>query len=226
MLKNPQQKRHFMKKLDYAHLLETRPWKEMEDHFNDLPIHAIKSFNKIKINTQDWVDFTVNHFDLAVQKWEEPKPHYSNLGNKWSEINANLGRDKYNSFELSFGMLGDSNEQLKDILGLDNIRALGINPNTVLLKFIVKFPGHGAAWHADYLDSYVTKFPSFDENKVRRYWFSIDDWQDGHVFQVSKTVLSHWSKGEVFNIPRYIGHATSNFGYRPMYTVSFTGVLD
>ena len=77
-----------MKKLDYAHLLETRPWKEMEDHFNDLPIHAIKSFNKIKINTQDWVDFTVNHFDLAVQKWEEPKPHYTDLGNKWSGINC------------------------------------------------------------------------------------------------------------------------------------------
>ena len=115
---------------------------------------------------------------------------------------------------------------LKDILGKDNVKLLGVDWDTVLVRLIVKFPGHGMAWHCDSLDSYVLKFSVDDPSKVKRYWFSIDDWYDGHVFQVSKTVLNNWTKGAAYDIPFGIGHASSNFGYRPMYSVSFTGVLD
>ena len=81
------------------------------------------------------------------------------------------------------------------------------------------------AWHCDSLDSYALKFSVDEPSKVKRYWFSVDDWHDGHVFQVSKTVLSNWTRGAAYDIPFGIGHASSNFGYRPMYSVSFTGVL-
>ena len=71
------------------------------------------------------------------------------------------------------------------------------------------------AWHCDSLDSYALKFSVDDPSKVKRYWFSVDNWHDGHVFQVSKTVLSNWTRGAAYDIPFGTGHASSNFGYRP-----------
>jgi len=226
MLKNPQQKRHFMEKSEYVHLLATSPWKEMQNHFDSIPTVDMSVSRQLDINTAEWVRFSIDNFDLATQKWEEPKSHYTDESNKWATVNNSLGRNKHNSFELNYGMLGDGNDKLKTILGRDNIKLLGIDWDTVLVRLIVKFPGHGMAWHCDSLDSYVLKFSVDDPSKVRRYWFSIDDWYDGHVFQVSKTVLNNWTKGAAYNIPFGIGHASSNFGYRPMYSVSFTGVLD
>ena len=45
------------------------------------------------------------------------------------------------------------------------------------------------------------------------------------ISQISKTVLSNWKKGEVYQIPFGVGHASGNFGYTPQYTVSFTAVI-
>jgi len=226
MLKNPQQKRHFMEKSEYVHLLATSPWKEMQNYFDSVLPIEVKSTKQLDINTAEWVRFSIDNFDLAAQKWEVPKSHYTAQSNKWVTVNNLVGRNKHNSFELNYGMLGDGNDKLKTILGRDNVKLLGIDWDTVLVRLIVKFPGHGMAWHCDSLDSYFLKFSVDNSSKVRRYWFSIDDWYDGHVFQVSKTVLNNWTKGAAYNIPFGIGHASSNFGYRPMYSVSFTGVLD
>lgn len=226
MLKNPQQKRHFMEKSEYVHLLATSPWKEMQNHFDSTPVIDMSVSKQLNINTSDWIRFSIDNFDLATQKWEEPKPHYTDQSNKWAAVNNGIGRNKHNSFELNYGMLGDGNDKLKTILGRDNVKLLGVDFDTVLLRLIVKFPGHGMAWHCDSLDSYALKFSVDDPSKVKRYWFSVDDWHDGHVFQVSKTVLSNWTRGAAYDIPFGIGHASSNFGYRPMYSVSFTGVLD
>ena len=122
-------------------------------------------------------------------------------------------------------MNGDSNEKLKTLLGAENIEKLKADPESVLMRFIVKMPGHGIAWHYDDAGSYKTKFPNADTSKLKRLWFSVQDWKDGHAFQISKTVLSNWNKGSVYQIPFGIGHASSNFGYTPQYTVSFTGII-
>ena len=106
------------------------------------------------------------------------------------------------------------------------IKTLKADPDTILMMFIVKMPGHGIAWHQDDAGSYHKKFPDTDINKLKRLWFSIQDWKDGHAFQISKTVISDWSKGAVYHIPFGVGHASSNFGYAPQYTVSFTGVIN
>jgi oxalate decarboxylase/phosphoglucose isomerase-like protein (cupin superfamily) len=44
--------------------------------------------------------------------------------------------------------------------------------------------------------------------------------------QISKTVLTNYNKGDVYNIPFGLGHASSNFGYCPQYTISFTGIIN
>lgn len=215
-----------MLKEEYVSLLEEKPWQEMEEYFNRLPVADIKSITTLDINTQDWIQFTVDNFDLAQQKWEVPKEHYSEIANKWATINNKIGRDKHNTFELNFGMNADTNAQLKEILGDKNISKLNADPDSILIRLIVKFPGHGVAWHLDDAKSYAMKFEQKSNASIKRLWWSIDEWKDGHAMQISKTVLTHYNKGEVFEIPIGLGHASSNFGYCPQYTVSFTGNIN
>jgi hypothetical protein len=213
-----------MDKKDYVDLCTEKPWKEMEDHFHKLPAVKVEPIKQISIDTEEWIQFTMDQFDLAQQKWECPKPHYTDDSNRWAGINNRLGRNRDNTFELNYGMIGDTNEKLKKLLGYENIDRLEMDPDSVLMRLIVKLPGHGIAWHKDDASSYAKKFGDADLTQLKRLWFSIDDWKDGHAFQISKTVLTHWKKGSVYEIPFGVGHASSNFGYCPQYTVSFTGI--
>ena len=215
-----------MLKSDYQSIIENKPWQEMEEHFDKLPVAKVEPIAQININTEDWIKFTVDNFELAQQKWESPKEHYTEYSNKWAKVNNTLGRNEHNTFELNYGMNGDTNERLKELLGQENINTLKADPDTILMRFIVKMPGHGIAWHQDDAGSYHKKFPDADISRLRRLWFSIQDWKDGHAFQISKTVISNWTKGSVYQIPFGVGHASSNFGYTPQYTVSFTGIVN
>ena len=215
-----------MLKSEYQKLIQEKPWQEMEDYFNNLPIASVNPITQIDINTEEWIKFTVDNFELAQQNWEIPKPHYPESAKKFARINNAVGRNKHNTFELNYGINGDSNEKLKKLLGTDNIEKLNADPSSVLVRLLVKMPGHGVAWHYDGNGTYKKNFPNVDHSKLKRLWFSIQDWQDGHVFQISKTVLSHWKKGDVYQIPFGVGHASGNFGYKPQYTVSFTAVIN
>ena len=221
-----------MLKHEYEKLLKDKPWQEMEDYFKAMPPCEIKPIGQLDINTEDWVQFTLDNFDDVQQKYEIPKDHYGELANKWASINNTLGRNEHNTWELNYGMNGDSNEKLLDLLGDKNLEKMNVIRDTVLIRLIVKFPGHGLAWHQDEAGSYRKKMDlDFDENFItnkgtlKRLWFSVQDWEDGHVMQISKTVLSDVKKGEVYQIPWNVGHASSNFGYKPQMTVSFTGVV-
>lgn len=215
-----------MLKKDYSDLIKNKPWEEMEQYFDDLPKADVPILHTLDIDTQKWIDFTVEHFELAQQKWESPKDHYSEYSNKWASVNNQLGRNEHNTFELNYGMNADSNEKLKALLGNKNIEMLKADPESILMRFIVKMPGHGIAWHLDDAGSYKKKFPKADTNKLKRLWFPVQDWKDGHAFQISKTVITNWKAGQVHQIPFGLGHASSNFGYTPQYTVSFTGVIN
>tara|TARA_Y100001937_G_C7100108_1_gene322086 strand:+ start:280 stop:930 length:651 start_codon:yes stop_codon:yes gene_type:complete len=215
-----------MLKTEYQYLIENKPWQETEKHFNSLPRAKVTPITNLDIDTAQWIDFTVEHFDDAQQKWEEPKSHYTDKSNELAELNNKLGRNKHNTFELNYGMNGDTNMILKEMLGTRNIEKLGADADSILMRLIVKFPGHGVAWHYDDAGSYRKKFPEADTSKLRRLWFSLDEWKDGHAMQISKTVLTNYKKGDVYDIPFGLGHASSNFGYCPQYTISFTGIIN
>jgi hypothetical protein len=215
-----------MHKDEYKKMIGEKPWQEMEEYFDGLPVADVTQITQLDINTEEWIQFTIDNFDLAQQKWESPKEHYSEYSNKWATVNNQLGRNEHNTFELNYGMNGDSNEKLKKLLGDKNIETLNADPDSILMRFIVKMPGHGIAWHMDDAGSYKKKFPKADISKLKRLWFPVQDWKDGHAFQISKTVITNWKAGQVFQIPFGLGHASSNFGYTPQYTISFTGVIN
>ena len=215
-----------MLKEDYKKIVTERPWTPISEHFDNLPITEVNKLTNLDINTEDWIQFTIDNFDQAQQNWEIPKPHYTESAKQWAEINNRLGRNEHNTFELNYGVNGDTNTKLKLLLGSENIQKLKADADTVLIRLLVKMPGHGVAWHYDSNGTYKRLFPDVDHSKLKRIWFSIQDWHDGHAFQISKTILSHWKKGDVWQIPFGIGHASTNFGYTPQYTVSMTAVIN
>ena len=60
-----------MLKSEYQNLIENKPWQETEKYFNDLPKADVKPITHLDIDTQQWINFTITHFEQAQQKWEE-----------------------------------------------------------------------------------------------------------------------------------------------------------
>ena len=131
-----------MLKTEYQNLVENKPWQDTEKYFNQLPKAEVKPITNLNIDTEQWINFTVEHFDQAQQKWEEPKSHYTEQSNELAELNNKLGRNKHNTFELNYGMNGNTNDILKEMLGRDNLKKLETIKNIIKFKvclLILKF---------------------------------------------------------------------------------------
>lgn len=218
----------------YVALIKEKPWNQIKEVFKHIEPSVITKLSTLEINPEDWIQWTVDNIDLAQEKWECPKPHYSELSNQLATINSSLGRSEHNTAEFNFGMVGDSNAQLIALLGRDNIEKLGLHPDYILIRLLVKMPGHGVAWHFDDAGSFTTKFPELvfgpdrtcEFGKPVRIWFPVTNWENGFAMQVNNNVITKWSAGDTYIIPWGHGHASSNFGYEPQYTVSLTGFIN
>ena len=132
-----------MEKQDYVNILEERLWDRVDDYFGEKNNVQVSQVNHVDINPEDWIQFSIDNFDLADQNHEEPKAHYVEEMNWLSIVNNKLGRNKYNSFELNYGKRGDTNAKLIKLLGPENIDRLGIEQDCLLLRLLVNMPGNG-----------------------------------------------------------------------------------
>ena len=216
-----------MEKQEYIDLLESKPWEIIDNVYGEKTLQKPTYVTKLNINSDDWIQFTVDNFELAQQKAEQEKAHYNEVENLIVRQNNKLGRNAGNSFELNFGINGDTNEKLVKLLGEENIDRMGIEQEGVLVRLIVNTPGHGVSWHHDAANSYFTKFPDYEGtlDGLARLWFSVVPWYNGHVFQIGSSMLYGWQAGDVWQIPWDVPHGSSNFGYNIKYTVSLTGRL-
>lgn len=216
-----------MEKHEYEKLLRDQPWKQVDDFFASKSDYTPSKVTQIDLDQDAWKQFTLDNWENMQLKWEYEKPFYSEEENWLVRMNEAVGRGKGNTLEYNFGMNGDTNNKLVELLGDANIEKMGLIKDTILVRLILHKPGNGAAWHKDNPEnSYRLKFPDLDysKNEIVRYWFSAVDWKNGQVFQIGNTVLSHWKAGDVYQIPFGVGHASMNFGYNLKYTVALTGM--
>ena len=136
----------------------------------------------LNLDPDSFIDFTEDYFELADQDWERQKDHYPEEGNRRVKDNTNLLYGRHNTFLLKYGNNGDTNEQLKEIFGYGNLAKLNLLPDTVLMRLIVKVPGHGIAIHLDDASTYTQKFSLAHKEKAKRLWFPVSPWEDGHFF--------------------------------------------
>jgi len=214
-----------MLKKDYQELIDQRPWRKIQQHFDSLPPQKVEKIVQLNIDSQKWIDFTVREFDQAQQKWESSNDHNSRNSNEWNQSNNRLGMNELNTFALHYGINGNTNRKLIELLGTDNILKLKAIPDTISMILTVKMPGHGTAWHLDDDLAYISKSSNVDKSKLKRLWFPVQDWRDGHAYQISKTVITNWRAGDVYQTPVGLGHASFNFGYAPQYMVALTAII-
>lgn len=219
-------------------ILLKQPWLEMQKHFDNLPKHDPTVVSNVDITSQDWIEFALKNYHLADHSWEIAKPHYSDFEKTLVQTNIDVGRNKHNTYEISFGKQQNSNEMLIELLGYKNFAKMHMKTDHVQMRFLIKMPGQGVAWHVDGINSFQLMYPHLkydknfinngmtDQGRVVRYWFSVTDWQDGHIFQISKTLLWNYKQGQVYHIPTGLGHCSGNAGYIPQYSVAVTGIVD
>lgn len=215
-------------------LLINKPWTKAKQRFDAMDTYDPKVIETLDIDEKEWLQFCIDHYDLAEHHWEVSKPHYSGDSKALVDVNVSLGRNKFNSYELNWGKIGDSNKILIDMIGKNNFDKLNFHPKYILVRLLIKLPGQGVPWHVDDAGSFlklfpdlkITNFPKTQQGRIVRYWFPVTDWQDGHMFQISKTILWKYKKGQVFDIPIGQGHASANAGLTPQYSVSLTGIID
>lgn len=169
------------KKKRYLELLKTKPWKYVDQFYGDLINKKPIYIGKVDINSSDWIQFSIDNYEFTkLENWEYDKNNRNNGATKDSVyiIKANnfVGRDRGNSFEVSFGTFGDTNEKLKELFGHDNIEKLGFEEKSTKIRLIIHTPGHGTPWHDDG-DALLNK--DIDPNKWAKYWFSAIDWVPG-----------------------------------------------
>jgi hypothetical protein len=224
-----------MKKEEYTKLINDKPWNWIKEHFDVLETYTPKKIAHCEIDQDKWIKFSVDYFDQAQHNYELPKDHYNDFAKKLSTTNNQLGRNIHNSSELNYGVEGDTNQIMIDMFGEENRKKLGLRSDYLFFRLIVKMPGHGVAWHVDHIGSYTQKFQNELEidhhtqkcqlGQIVRLWFPVTDWDNGHSFQVSETVLSNWQAGDVYKIPFGMGHCSANAGYVPQMTVALTGII-
>jgi len=225
-----------MKKQEYTKLINDKPWRWVKEHFDGLDTYAPKKLAQLEINTEEWIKFSIDYFDQAQQNHESPKPHYDDFAKKLSSFNVGMGRNIHNSFELNYGVKGETNQRMIDMFGESNRKLLNLIPDFLFFRLFVKMPGHGTSWHVDNLGSYTERFKDVLQidketqkcqyGQIVRLWFPIMNWDNGHMFQISETALTSWQTGDVYKIPFGMGHCSSNAGYVPQMTISLTGIID
>jgi hypothetical protein len=212
-----------MKKNEYIRYWDIQPWTLVEELHGTYPTVDLIKFPSVEIDTSKFIQFSKDYFDLADQDYERDRL-FDKKSSLFFRANMLLGYGKKNTFVLNYGKQGNTNDVLKSLFGTNNFKKLNLKEDTVLMRLIFKFPGNGFGWHIDGANSYKILFPKESESAVR-LWMPLSEWDNGHYFQISDKLISHWKPGDTYQIPWGIPHLGVNFGYRPQITLNITGCL-
>jgi hypothetical protein len=190
------------------------------------PRTSLQSHNKtVEVQVADFVDYILANEATCQKKWFHPRDILSAESNIEMALPLTVGMHQGNTFEYNWGLYENTNQEVKELIGENNLVKMGYDPDTVLARLIVYMPGHGIPLHRDTMDGWKGKFPQHRDKNVQRQLLMVTDWHWGHILQVDNTVTTHWASGDVFEIPTNHWHLSSNQGVVPKITVSLTGVI-
>lgn len=178
--------------------------------------------------------YVLDNEKTCQKKWFHPRDFLPVETNKEMQLPLTVGRHQGNTMEYNWGIHGNTNNEIKELIGSVHLENAGFIPDTVLARLIVYMPGHGIPWHRDSLDGWSEKFcylnPDInsghcDIGTVQRRLLMVSPWHWGHILQLNNTVISQWNSGDVFCIPLKEWHLSSNQGIVPKVTISLTGVV-
>lgn len=188
----------------------------------------------VDINADKFWDYVVHNQSSCQKKWFHPRDFLPASSNYEMGLPLTVGRHQGNTMEYNWGLYGNTNEEVKQLIGVENLERAGFIPDTVLARLIVYMPGHGIPWHRDTLDGWSEKFKHLnpkvdlghcDLGIIQRRLLMVSAWHWGHMLQLNNTVVGNWQSGDVFVIPLKEWHLSTNQGIVPKMTISLTGVV-
>lgn len=188
----------------------------------------------IEIDQNQFVEYILNNEKTCQKKWFHPRDILSAETNIEMALPIQVGLHQGNTFEYNWGLYENTANEIKQLIGIENLEALGYYADTVIPRLIVYMPGHGIPWHRDTIDAWRNKFshlhPDMTTNRcdigpIKRKLLMVTDWHWGQMVQLDNNVHSHWSSGDVFDIPLGQWHLSTNHGVKPKITVSLTGAI-
>ena len=225
--------------IDLWEFMERRPDKEYEKWAkqigSDLTTeYMARPLSKLDIDENDFFDFIKNNRHTCQKKYYEKRPYH----NGYSELTENMpmkcGYNARNTTEYNWGLYGDSNERIKELLGSRHVweEKIGIDYDTALIRLLAYLPGQILPWHHDNLGNWSRNNkhlnPDIDKQicdlgEIKRYLVMINDWHWGHVIQFQNSYFPKWKSGEVYDLPIPQPHCSANIGMRIKLTCSISG---
>jgi hypothetical protein len=194
-----------------------------------------KPFARLNLDTQQWIDWMMANQHTCQKKYYEKRPYH---GSGASELTLNLpmkiGYNARNTIEYNWGLYGDSNQQIKDMMGDQDVwdNVIGIDKETALVRLLAYMPGQTLPWHHDNLGNWCRNNkhlnPDVDKQMcdlgpIRRHLLAVTDWHWGHVLQVENSYFPNWKAGELYNLPIPRPHCSTNMGMKLKVTCSISG---
>jgi hypothetical protein len=196
--------------------------KYLSDRNIDLKEHIqVDRLCTLDIDPKAFEDFANKNRQEATVKSYHPRPFLNSETNEQA-INANwIGYNEHNTTETNWGLDPSHNRTLKDMVGRENFRRLGLDPEETLLRLLEYMPGQCLPLHYDGFEGFKRLY---GKDGSTRFFVAISDWDWGHVLQVHDNIISNWQPGDTYIIPAGVCHASANFGIAPKYTLTITGV--
>ena len=221
--------------------IEQRPDKAYEkwayDIGSDLTTeYEAKPLSRLDINEQDFIDFMMDNKDTCQKKFYEKRPYHNGVSELTMNLPMKCGYNHRNTIEYNWGLYGDSNERVKELLGSRKVweEKIGIDYDTALIRLLAYLPGQILPWHHDNLGNWCRNNknlnPDIDKQMcdlgpIKRYLVMITDWHWGHVLQFQNSYFPRWKSGEVYDLPIPQPHCSANMGMRLKLTCSISGAL-
>jgi hypothetical protein len=196
--------------------------------------HDAKVLTNLDINQQDWLDFMINNKETCQKKAYERRPYHNGVSDLTMDLPMKAGYNHRNTVEYNWGLYGDSNKKIKDMLGSRKVweDTIGIDYDTALCRLLAYLPGNTLPWHDDNLGNWCRDNANLNPNMdtgmcdlgpIKRYLVMITDWHWGHVLQFQNSFFPKWKSGEVYDLPMYQPHCSTNMGIRLKLTCSISG---
>ena len=101
--------------------IENRPDKEYEKWAKDIGSDLTTEYeahplSQLDINEQDFIDFMMDNKETVQKKYYEKRPYHNGVSELTMNLPMKCGYNARNTIEYNWGLYGDSNERVKELL--------------------------------------------------------------------------------------------------------------
>jgi hypothetical protein len=201
-----------------------------QDFLNTIGVDLKKPYtvaSKVSLNLDHTalIDYFSTDSKVKQTKYYMPRPFHPDADMRQATCLMHLGYNEHNSTETNIGLDEKDNQTLKAIIGVDNFKKLGLDPDTCLVRLLEYTPGNGIPLHTDSFNAFKNKYGQYDR-RITRYFVAVSPWDWGHILQVHDKVIANWEVGDSYEIPEGIYHLSCNFGIAPKYSLTVTGFIN